>query len=124
MAAQRGIDLSALKGSGPHGRIIQRDLEGVVAAPPQPSAPAEAPRPAVVVEPRPSAPAEALSLEQLGIPAGSYELIPLDGMRKTVARRLTEAFRDIPHFPLTIDVSLDELLAARAKINAVLEPTE
>ncbi|MFZ3005862.1 MAG: 2-oxo acid dehydrogenase subunit E2, partial [Phenylobacterium sp.] len=50
-----------------------------------------------------------------------YDLVPLDGMRKTVARRLTESFRDVPHFPLTIDLEIDALLAGRVKINAMLE---
>src|SRR3546814_667656 len=58
---------------------------------------------------------------QQGIPAGSYDLIPLDGMRKTVARRMTDSFRDVPHFPLTVDLEIDALLAARARINAMLE---
>jgi pyruvate dehydrogenase E2 component (dihydrolipoamide acetyltransferase) len=58
----------------------------------------------------------------MGIPDGSYDLVPLDGMRKTVARRMTESFRDVPHFPLTLDIEIDELLAARAKINKLLEP--
>jgi pyruvate dehydrogenase E2 component (dihydrolipoamide acetyltransferase) len=57
----------------------------------------------------------------MGIPPGSYDLIPLDGMRKTVARRMTDSFRDVPHFPLTIDVEIDGLLAARARINGLLE---
>jgi pyruvate dehydrogenase E2 component (dihydrolipoamide acetyltransferase) len=57
----------------------------------------------------------------MGIAPGSYDLIPLDGMRKTVARRMTDSFRDVPHFPLTIDLEIDGLLAARAKINAMLE---
>jgi pyruvate dehydrogenase E2 component (dihydrolipoamide acetyltransferase) len=57
----------------------------------------------------------------MGIAPGSYDLIPLDGMRKTVARRMTDSFRDVPHFPLNIDIEIDELLAARAKINAMLE---
>jgi pyruvate dehydrogenase E2 component (dihydrolipoamide acetyltransferase) len=65
--------------------------------------------------------AKVLSLEQMGIPAGSYDLVPLDGMRKTIARRLTDSFRDVPHFPLTIDLEIDALLAARAKINHLLE---
>jgi pyruvate dehydrogenase E2 component (dihydrolipoamide acetyltransferase) len=62
-----------------------------------------------------------LTLEQQGIPPGSYDLIPLDGMRKTVARRMTDSFRDVPHFPLTIDLEIDALLAARGRINAVLK---
>ena len=57
----------------------------------------------------------------MGIAPGSYDLVPLDGMRKTIARRMTDSFRDVPHFPLTIDVEIDALLAARAKINAMLE---
>ena len=111
IAQQRGLDLATIQGSGPHGRVIRRDLEGA-----QPLAkPARA-------QPQ-AAPAQILSLEQMGIPAGSYDLVPLDGMRKAVARRLTDAFRDIPHFPLTIDLRLDELLTARVKINAALEPS-
>ena len=66
-------------------------------------------------------PRQAQSLEQMGIAPGTYDLIPLDGMRKTVARRMTESARDVPHFPLTIDLEIDALLAARAKINAMLE---
>jgi pyruvate dehydrogenase E2 component (dihydrolipoamide acetyltransferase) len=53
----------------------------------------------------------------MGVPPGSYDLTPLDGMKKTIARRMTESFRDVPHFPLSIDIELDALLAARAKIN-------
>jgi pyruvate dehydrogenase E2 component (dihydrolipoamide acetyltransferase) len=63
---------------------------------------------------------QAKTLEQMGIPAGSYDLRPLDGMRRTVARRLTDSFRDIPHFPLNIDLEIDALLAARQAINALL----
>src|SRR5213075_2365397 len=80
------------------------------------TAPAGAPAPAAKAEPR-----QVLSLEHQGIAPGSYDLIPLDGMRKTVARRMTDSFRDVPHFPLTIDLELDALLAARVKINALLE---
>ena len=62
-----------------------------------------------------------LSLEQMGIKPGSYDLVPLDGMRKIIARRLTESFRDIPHFPLTIDLEIDRLLETRTRINSLLE---
>ena len=68
-----------------------------------------------------AAPAQVRSLEQMGIQPGSYELTPLDTIQKVSARRLTEAFRDIPHFPLSIDCELDRLLEARSRINAVLE---
>ena len=108
LAAQGNIDLSGIKGTGPHGRIVKRDLEG---------APTGAAKPV-------AAPAEARkvqSLAQMGIPDGSYDLVPLDGMRKAIARRLTDSFRDVPHFPLTIDCRIDGLLAARVKVNALLE---
>jgi pyruvate dehydrogenase E2 component (dihydrolipoamide acetyltransferase) len=116
LAEQKGIDLAGVTGSGPHGRIVKLDIDkaqpgqakAAPAAAPAAGAPASAPRPHQ-------------TLEQMGIPAGSYDLIPLDGMRKTVARRMTDSFRDVPHFPLTIDLEIDELLAARTKINAMLE---
>ena len=114
IAGQKGLDLAQVQGSGPHGRIIKRDVEG---ATPQAAKPAAA----VGGTAAAAAPRQALSLAQMGIPDGSYDLIPLDGMRKTVARRMTDSFRDVPHFPLTIDLEIDGLLASRAKINAMLE---
>ncbi len=117
MAEQAGVDLKTIQGSGPHGRIIKRDLEGVK---PQPAVA----KPAQAQSAAPSAsaaPRQVLSLEQMGIPAGSYDLIPLDGMKKTIARRMTDSFRDVPHFPLTIDLEIDRLLEARAKVNALLK---
>jgi pyruvate dehydrogenase E2 component (dihydrolipoamide acetyltransferase) len=66
----------------------------------------------------PAIPAAPKTLEQMGIAPGTYDLVPLDLMRKTIARRMTESFRDVPHFPLTIDLELDKLLAARAEINS------
>ncbi|MCA6302326.1 MAG: pyruvate dehydrogenase complex dihydrolipoamide acetyltransferase [Phenylobacterium sp.] len=114
LAAERGLDLATLTGSGPHGRIIRADVEAAGASPRAAAqATAAAPAPA-------SVPAD--SLAQLGYPDDSYTLVPLDGMRRTVARRLTESARDIPHFPLTIDVEIDALLAARTRINGLLEP--
>ena len=111
MAQQAGVDLRTVKGTGPRGRIVKADLEGApkaAAAPPAAKAPAGEPR-------------QVLSLEQQGIPAGSYDLVPLDGMRKAIARRMTESFRDVPHFPLTIDLEIDGLLAARERVNKRLE---
>ena len=113
LAAQGNIDLSSIKGTGPHGRIVKRDLEG---APTGAAKPAAASAPAAAGEPR-----KVQSLAQMGIPDGSYDLVPLDGMRKAIARRLTDSFRDVPHFPLTIDCRIDGLLAARVKVNALLE---
>jgi pyruvate dehydrogenase E2 component (dihydrolipoamide acetyltransferase) len=117
LAQAAGLDLKAVKGTGPHGRVVKADVEaagkgGAAAAKAPAAAPASAPA---------AAPRQVQSLEQMGIPAGSYDLIPLDGMRKTIARRLTDSFRDVPHFPLTIDLEIDGLLAARAKINSLLE---
>jgi pyruvate dehydrogenase E2 component (dihydrolipoamide acetyltransferase) len=123
IALQKGLDLATVTGSGPHGRIILRDVEAL-SAPPAVSAPP--PRTAAAQPPAPPTPKSAdvtrppRTLEQLGIPPGSYDLKPLDGMRRTVARRLTDSFRDIPHFPLTIDVELDALLVSRGTINAAL----
>jgi len=119
LASAAGLDLKGIKGSGPHGRVVKTDVEaaksGAPAAKAAPSAAPAAAAPAATAEPR-----KVQSLEQMGIPAGSYDLIPLDGMRKTIARRLTDSFRDVPHFPLTIDLEIDALLAARAKINSLL----
>ncbi|MFZ5669781.1 MAG: pyruvate dehydrogenase complex dihydrolipoamide acetyltransferase [Pseudomonadota bacterium] len=112
LAQAAGIDLKSLKGSGPHGRIIKADVDaarGVSGG----KAPAQAPAAAPARQPQ--------TLEQMGIAPGSYDLVPLDGMRRTIARRMTDSFRDVPHFPLTIDLEIDGLLAARTKINALLE---
>ena len=114
IAADKGIDLATIVGSGPHGRIIKSDVE---AAKPGQAKTAQQPVTTAATPFR-----QAQSLAQMGIPDGGYDLIPLDGMRKTVARRLTDSFRDVPHFPLTIDLTIDNLLSARAKINAMLEP--
>jgi pyruvate dehydrogenase E2 component (dihydrolipoamide acetyltransferase) len=115
LAAEKGVELSAIEGSGPHGRIVRADVETA-----QPGQAGKA-QPAAGGEARaPAAPRQVLSLEQMGIPAGSYDLIPLDGMRRTVARRMSDSFRDVPHFPLTVDLEIDNLLAARGKINAAL----
>jgi pyruvate dehydrogenase E2 component (dihydrolipoamide acetyltransferase) len=114
LAEQKGVDLKGVTGSGPHGRIIKADIEGA-----KPGA-APAAKPAAAAPGAPAPQRQALSLEQQGIAPGSYDLIPLNNMRKTIARRLTESFRDIPHFPLTIDLEIDRLLEARARINGLL----
>jgi pyruvate dehydrogenase E2 component (dihydrolipoamide acetyltransferase) len=118
VAQQRGLDLAAIKGSGPHGRVILRDLGGVAVGPAATPAPAAPAQPATA--PAAEGSAKPRTLEQMGIPPGSYDLRPLDGMRRTVARRLTESFRDIPHFPLDVDIEIDALLATRHSINAML----
>lgn len=99
IAEQKGIDLSGVTGSGPNGRIVKADLES---AKPGVSAPAAG---------TPAIPGE--------IP---HEVEKLSGMRKTIARRLTEAKQTIPHIYLTVDIKLDALLELRAGLNAALEP--
>ncbi len=110
IAANKGIDLKALKGSGPHGRIIRRDVENAKPGAAQP-APGGAPMTA-----------DGLILPQIlddrVYAPDTYDLKPLDGMRKTVAKRLTQSFMQVPHFPLNIDIQLDNLLESRAAINA------
>ncbi len=110
IAANKGIDLKALKGSGPHGRIIRRDVES---AKPGAAQPAQGGAPMT---------ADGLILAQIlddrVYAPDTYELKPLDGMRKTVAKRLTQSFMQVPHFPLNIDITLDNLLESRAAINA------
>ena len=118
LAQQRGIDLATVSGTGPHGRIVRRDIDARQGQASPGKSDASAPA-HIAVASSPSTPAR--SLEQMGIAPGSYDLVPLDGMRKTVARRMTDSFRDVPHFPLSIDLEIDVLLAARGKINAMLE---
>lgn len=115
IAALKGIDLAALTGSGPHGRIVKKDVEG-----------AKAGSTALTVSPQANAAASASpdglilpqTLDDRVYDPESYELVPLDGMRRTVAKRLTQSAMQIPHFPLTIEIELDRLLAARSGINA------
>jgi len=111
IAEQKGIDLSSVKGSGPNGRIVKADVEGAkpgAAAAPAASAPAASPAPA-------AAPAAA---QDFGIP---HEVEKLSGMRKTIARRLTESKQQVPHIYLTVDIQLDALLKLRSQLNATLE---
>ncbi len=106
MAKQKGIDIAALKGSGPHGRIVMKDVETA-----RPGA-APAAKPAAAMAPAMSDDAVLKLFEP-----GSYELVPHDGMRKTIARRLTESKQTIPHFYVSVDVTLDNLLALRERLN-------
>ncbi|MEZ6031170.1 MAG: pyruvate dehydrogenase complex dihydrolipoamide acetyltransferase [Hyphomonadaceae bacterium] len=105
LAAQQGVDLLALKGSGPHGRIIKAD---VLKAPRGVQAPGGGAVTSLI---------EPAVLDDRVYAPDTYELIPLDGVRKVTARRLTQSFMQVPHFPLTIDLEIDHLLSARARIN-------
>ena len=110
IAEQSGIDLASLKGSGPNGRVVKADLEGAEKGAPR-AAQATAPAAAA---PTPVAPATA---QDFGIP---HEVVKLSGMRKTIARRLTESKQQVPHIYLTVDVQLDKLLKLRSELNAGL----
>ena len=117
IAAQSGVDLKSVKGTGPHGRIVKRDVEGAPKGATQPSASTASAAATSGIEPR-----KAQSLAQMGIKDGTYDLIPLDGMKKAVARRMVDSIQNVPHFPLFIDVEIDQLMAVRAKVNKMLEP--
>jgi pyruvate dehydrogenase E2 component (dihydrolipoamide acetyltransferase) len=114
LAKESGIDVSRVAGSGPHGRVIARDIDaaksgkGLKAAPG--AAPAAAPAPSV---------APSMSDQQVRalFEEGSYEVVPHDGMRRTIAQRLTQSTQTIPHFYLTIDCNIGKLLDAREEIN-------
>ena len=110
IAKTEGVDLATVTGSGPRGRIVKADVEAAAKAP-KPVAAAPAPAPV-------AASAAAAKAPVFPFPEGSFEAIPNDGMRKTVAKRLTEAKSTIPHFYLTIDCELDALLALRTQLNA------
>ncbi len=123
IAAQKGLDLTKVAGSGPHGRIVRADVEGAQAAPaaapvvaaPAPAAAAAAPaKPAMA-----SGPSTETVLKMYADRA--FTEVPLDGMRRTIAARLTEAKQTIPHFYLRRDVRLDALMAFREQLNKGLE---
>ncbi len=118
LAAERGIDLSALRGSGPQGRIVKADVLGAKAgaAAAAPAAPAASA--ASVAQPASASAATVARMYE----GRDYTEMPLDGMRKTIAARLSEAKQTIPHFYLRRDVRLDNLLAFREQLNKQLEP--
>jgi pyruvate dehydrogenase E2 component (dihydrolipoamide acetyltransferase) len=110
IAKDGNVDLAAVKGSGPHGRIVKADVEAALKSGPAKSA--AAPVAAAVPAPKPApAPAAASPFEP------AFEAIPNSSMRKVIARRLTEAKSTIPHFYLSIDCELDALLKVRADLN-------
>ena len=105
IAKQKGLDLATLNGSGPHGRIVLKDVEN--------AKPGAAPKPAAAPVAMDAAGEGVLKLFE----PGSYELVPHDSMRKVIARRLTESKHTIPHFYVTIDITLDNLLNLRERLN-------
>ena len=126
IATEKGLDLTAIKGSGPKGRIVKADVDTAAAAPartaaaPAAAAPAGAPTPAPAPAAGPAAgptTAQVLAMYE----GRAFTEVKLDGMRKTIAARLTEAKQTIPHFYLRRDIRLDALMAFRAELNGKLE---
>ena len=115
IAKDAGVDVSAVTGSGPHGRIVKADVEAAIkgGVAPKAAAPASAGAPAAAPAVKPMSDDAVLKM----FAEGSYELVPHDNMRKTIARRLVEAKSTIPHFYLTLDCELDALLALRKQLN-------
>ncbi|MBM2292858.1 pyruvate dehydrogenase complex dihydrolipoamide acetyltransferase [Sulfitobacter pseudonitzschiae] len=120
IAADKGVDLAQVSGSGPHGRIVKADVEGLSAsdtpkaAASKPAEASDAPKAAMATGPSASAVAKMYE-------GRDYTEVKLDGMRKTIAARMTEAKQTVPHFYLRRDIQLDELLAFRATLNKQLE---
>ena len=118
MARQAGLDLGSLKGSGPHGRIVKRDIEAAGTTGEE----SGAVHVGQALAPRPQQPARMSALGDDAIlqlyDKGTYEVVPHDKMRRIIAERLTVAKQTIPHYYLSIDCRLDELLRARERMNA------
>jgi pyruvate dehydrogenase E2 component (dihydrolipoamide acetyltransferase) len=112
LAKDAGIDLVRITGTGPHGRIIARDVEEAKSGKGL-KAPPAAPAPSPAIAPSMSD-KQILALFE----PGSYDIVPHDGMRRTIAQRLTASVQQVPHFYLTIDCDIGKLLAAREEINA------
>jgi pyruvate dehydrogenase E2 component (dihydrolipoamide acetyltransferase) len=116
LAKDAGVELGRIQGTGPHGRVIARDVAAAksgqgLRAPSAPAAPGAAPSPAI---------APSMSDQQIRAlyEHGSYDFIPHDSMRRTIAQRLTASTQNIPHFYLTLDCDIGKLLDAREEINA------
>jgi len=114
IAANSGVDLAAISGTGPNGRIVKADVEAFSGA-------GRSPAPSTAMDPglRREAPAAPVAAIHTDIP---HEVVKLSNMRKTIARRLTESKQQVPHIYLTVDVCLDALLKLRGELNASLEP--
>ena len=114
IAADKGVDLAELTGTGPNGRIVKADVEGA-----QPGLRQAHPeRKEEPVRPEPVERRQLGAIPDFGIP---HEVVKLSNMRKTIARRLTESKQQVPHIYLTVDVRLDALLKLRGELNASLE---
>ena len=123
LAAEAGLDLASISGTGTNGRIVKADIEAAKAG----GTAKAAPSPHTAPEAAPAATSTAVGmplgggaeyLTKMGVQAGSYDLIPLNGIQKVVAKRLTESHINVPDFPLNIDCEIDELLKMRKELNA------
>ncbi len=117
IAKDKGVDLTAIKGSGPHGRIVKADVEAAKpgAAPAAKDEAAAAPAAAAAAAPAAAGPGAKQLADMLDM---AYTQEPLSGMRKVIAKRLTESKQQVPHFYLTVDCQLDELLKVRKELNS------
>jgi len=118
LAKEAGLDLKAVSGSGPKGRVVKSDVEKAISTGGAKAAPA----PAAAASTAAAAPVLAKGASEEAVlknfAEGSYELVPHDGMRKTIAKRLQESKQTIPHFYVSVDCELDALMALRAQLNA------
>jgi pyruvate dehydrogenase E2 component (dihydrolipoamide acetyltransferase) len=114
LAKEAGIDIARIQGSGPHGRIIQRDVEGAKSGKGLKAAGA----PGAAAAASSIAPSMSDAQVRALFEDGSYEVVPHDGMRRTIAQRLTQSTQTVPHFYLTMDCNIGKLLAAREDINS------
>ncbi|XP_051533668.1 dihydrolipoyllysine-residue acetyltransferase component of pyruvate dehydrogenase complex, mitochondrial-like [Myxocyprinus asiaticus] len=111
LAAEKGIDISQVTGSGPDGRVTRKDIDSFV--PPKPTpVPAAAPAPAAPIPSAPASPAVA------AIPTGTFTDIPISNIRRVIAQRLMQSKQTIPHYYLSVDVSMDQVLELRKELNA------
>lgn len=117
LATQAGLDLAGIAGSGPHGRIIKRDVDKAVAGGGAKPAASSAQAPVLATG---ASDEQTLKLFK----DNEYELVPHDGMRKTIAKRLVESKQTVPHFYVTVDCELDALLKLRAELNAAAPVTK
>ena len=122
IAGTNGLDLTAMTGSGPHGRIVKRDVEAALVASPEQRNTAPAPAAAAAASSGRALATSSVDARALADAAGlPYEAVRANGMRKTIANRLVEAKQTVPHFYLTLDLNIDPLLALRKDINVSLE---
>jgi len=116
LAEQNGLDISQIQGTAPHGRIVKRDIEAAMAGGIAKAAPAAAPAPSQASASAPAAAPVTLD-DPVFTMMPEFEATPHTGMRKAIAKRLTESARDIPHFNVSMDVELDKLLDLRKELN-------